>query len=76
MSNSPEISRHDELLIDSVLYLLCGLKFLLMPLNEAALRSLAYKWIRIIFRCLQNRTRFDEVYYFTKTQERQAAIPA
>ena len=31
--------------------------------HQAALRSLAYKWIRIMYRCWQNRTQYDEATY-------------
>jgi len=31
--------------------------------HHAALRALAYKWIRILFRCWQDRTPCDEVTY-------------
>ena len=31
--------------------------------HHAAVRSLAYKWIRIIFRCWQDRVRYDEQTY-------------
>lgn len=31
--------------------------------HQAALRSLAFKWIRIIFRCWKNRQEYDEVKY-------------
>ena len=31
--------------------------------HHMAVRSLAFKWIRIMFRCWQNRTRYDEIKY-------------
>jgi transposase len=31
--------------------------------HQAALRALAFKWIRIVFRCWQNRTSYDEATY-------------
>lgn len=31
--------------------------------HQAAVRALAYKWIRIIFRCWQARTKYDEARY-------------
>jgi transposase len=31
--------------------------------HQQALRSLAFKWIRIVFRCWQNRTPYDEARY-------------
>jgi len=31
--------------------------------HQEALRSLAFKWIRIVFRCWQNHTPYDEARY-------------
>ena len=31
--------------------------------HHAALRSLAFKWMRILFRCWQDRTPYDEARY-------------
>lgn len=31
--------------------------------HHAALRSLAFKWMRILFRCWQTQTRYDEATY-------------
>lgn len=31
--------------------------------HHMAIRSLAFKWIRIMYRCWQNRTKYDEVKY-------------
>ena len=31
--------------------------------HQAAVRALAYKWIRIIYRCWQTRTNYDEARY-------------
>ena len=31
--------------------------------HHIAVRSLAFKWIRIMFRCWKNRTKYDEVKY-------------
>lgn len=36
--------------------------------HQAALRTLAFKWIRILFRCWQNRTRYDEATYLLALQ--------
>jgi hypothetical protein len=30
---------------------------------QAAIRALAFKWIRIVFRCWQDRQPYDEVKY-------------
>jgi hypothetical protein len=31
--------------------------------HQEALRALAFKWIRIVYRCWQNRTPYDEARY-------------
>ena len=31
--------------------------------HHTAIRSLAFKWIRIMYRCWQDRTKYDEVKY-------------
>lgn len=36
--------------------------------HQAAVRALAFKWIRIIFRCWQQRTPYDEVKYTASLQ--------
>jgi transposase len=36
--------------------------------HQAALRALAFKWIRILFRCWQNRTPYDEATYLLALQ--------
>jgi transposase len=38
--------------------------------HHAALRALAYKWIRILFRCWKDRTPYDEATYFKSLQLR------
>jgi len=42
--------------------------------HHAALRALAYKWIRIIFRCWKDRTPYDEATYFKSLQLRGSAL--
>src|SRR6185295_1652730 len=42
--------------------------------HQAALRALAYKWIRIIFRCWKNRTSYDEAVYFKSLQRRGSLL--
>lgn len=37
--------------------------------HHAAVRALAFKWIRIIFRCWQNRTPYDEARYLQALQK-------
>ena len=41
---------------------------------QAAVRALAFKWIRIIFRCWQDRTLYDEGTYLTALLKRQSPI--
>jgi transposase len=38
--------------------------------HHAAVRALAYKWIRIIWRCWQTRTPYDEAHYTRALQQR------
>jgi transposase len=38
--------------------------------HQAALRALAFKWIRIVFRCWQNRTPYDEATYLNALKRR------
>jgi transposase len=42
--------------------------------HHAALRALAFKWIRIIFRCWKNRTPYDEATYFKSLQLRGSTL--
>ena len=37
--------------------------------HQAAVRALAFKWIRIIYRCWQTRTAYNEVKYLEKSEE-------
>jgi transposase len=39
-----------------------------------AIRSLAFKWLRILFRCWQTRTRYDDDRYLQKLTEKGAAL--
>jgi transposase len=39
--------------------------------HHAAVRSLAFKWIRILFRCWKDRTPYDEVRYLEALQQRR-----
>jgi hypothetical protein len=48
-------------------------------LNKAhhpAVRALAFKWIRILFRCWQNRTPYDETIYLNALRRRQPPLIA
>ena len=40
--------------------------------HQATLRCLAFKWIRIIFRCWKNRTPYDESAYLFALKKRKA----
>jgi transposase len=48
--------------------------------HHAALRALAFKWIRIMFRCWKNRTPYDEAVYRNSLKTRRSpladALPA
>lgn len=46
----------------------CGSK------HQAAVRSLAFKWIRIIFRCWQDRTLYDEQTYMASLIKSQSPL--
>jgi hypothetical protein len=37
-------------------------------------RALAYKWIRILFRCWQERTPYDELPYLRSLQKRRSPL--
>jgi len=40
--------------------------------HHAAVRGLAYKWIRVLFRCWQNRTPYDEQIYLRALEKRHS----
>lgn len=42
--------------------------------HPAAVRSPAYKWIRIIWKCWQTRTRYDEAMYLESLRKRGSAL--
>jgi transposase len=42
--------------------------------HQAAVRALAFKWIRVVFRCWQNRTPYDESVYLTALQQRGSPL--
>jgi transposase len=42
--------------------------------HQAALRALAFKWIRILYRCWIDRTPYDEARYLLALQKRQAPL--
>jgi transposase len=42
--------------------------------RQAALRALAFKWIRIMYRCWQDRTPYDEAKYLTSLKRRGSPL--
>jgi transposase len=42
--------------------------------HHAAVRSLAFKWVRIIFRCWQSRTAYDEVKYLESLRRKGSPL--
>jgi transposase len=42
--------------------------------HQAAVRALAFKWIRILFRCWQNRTPYDASVYLNALQRRGSPL--
>lgn len=44
--------------------------------HHAAVRSLAFKWIRIVFRCWQDRVVYDESFYLAKLAQRSSPVLA
>jgi transposase len=42
--------------------------------HQAALRALAFKWVRILFRCWQDRTPYDESKYLKALQHRHSPL--
>ena len=43
--------------------------------HHAAVRALAFKWVRIIFRCWQTRTPYDEAAYLAALEKHGSWIP-
>ena len=42
--------------------------------HQAAVRALAFKWIRIIFRCWKDRTLYDEMAYSASLIKRKSPV--
>jgi transposase len=42
--------------------------------HHAAVRALAFKWVRIIFRCWQQRTPYDEVQYLESLRRKGSSL--
>ncbi len=43
--------------------------------HNAAVRSLAFKWIRILYRCWKKRTPYDDAFYSAALARRSATLP-
>jgi transposase len=41
---------------------------------QAAVRALAFKWIRILYRCWKNRTPYDETKYLKALKKRRSSL--
>lgn len=42
--------------------------------HHAAIRALAFKWIRILYRCWKNRTLYNEIHYFQQLRKQGSPI--
>lgn len=42
--------------------------------HHAAVRALAFKWVRVLFRCWKNRTTFDEATYLAALRKRRSPL--
>jgi transposase len=42
--------------------------------HQAAVRALAFKWIRILYRCWKNRTLYNEVHYFQQLYKKRSPL--
>ncbi len=42
--------------------------------HQSAIRALAFKWIRIIYRCWKTRTRYDEAKYLLALKARKSPL--
>jgi hypothetical protein len=42
--------------------------------QQAAIRALAFQWIRILYRCWQERTPYDEAVYLQALQHRGSSL--
>ena len=43
-------------------------------MHQAALRALAFKWLRILYRCWQTRTPYDESTYLNALKKRGSPL--
>jgi hypothetical protein len=44
--------------------------------HHMAIRSLAFKWLRIMFRCWQERTKYDEIKYLKALKKSNSPLLA
>jgi hypothetical protein len=44
--------------------------------HQSAVRALAYKWVRIVYRCWKTRTLYDESSYLKALKERNSSLLA
>jgi hypothetical protein len=42
--------------------------------HQSAVRALAYKWVRIVYRCWKTRTPYDESKYLKALKERNSSL--
>jgi hypothetical protein len=42
--------------------------------HQAAVRALAFKWIRVLYRCWQDRTPYDEATYLQALHRRGSSL--
>jgi len=42
--------------------------------HHAAVRALAFKWIRIIYRCWKDRTLYNEAHYFQQLYKKRSPL--
>jgi len=42
--------------------------------HHAAIRALAFKWIRVIYRCWKSKTRYDDSLYLDSLRKRQSPL--
>ena len=62
---------HPEILLSQAFYDSCRARG---ARHQAALRALAFKWIRILYRCWVDRVPYDESRYLIALQKRHAPL--
>lgn len=45
-------------------------------LHSSVLRALAFKWLRVLFRCWKNRTPYDDNFYLQKLEAQGSYLPS